>query len=220
MKKTKYLICGLIIGLLLTTGVFASNEQIQARFAEFKLSINGEQQTLNTKPLIHNGTSYLPVREVADLLGYDVDFDKNSNTIILDNQIPKTSQSENGAVNVGDEFALDNDTKIKVTSVEYQDEFDNSQSQDGEIFVVVYYDILTSLKPSDDYYWNPFSFVGGFTMSDGLRVKMSSPANTEKIKTDTASSSLVYTNVPIAENPTSIVFKSPNSNKLVEVKLK
>lgn len=85
MKKTKYLICGLIIGLLLTTGVFASNEQIQARFAEFKLSVNGEQQTLNTKPLIHNGTSYLPVREVADLLGYDVDFDDETKTIILNN---------------------------------------------------------------------------------------------------------------------------------------
>lgn len=219
MKKLKTFTAGLIVGLLLTTGAFASSEQIQARFADFKLSINGEQKTLQTKPLVHDGTSYLPVRDIGEVFGYKVDYDSKTKTITLDNTY-KPSKSENGAVNVGDEFALDNDTKIKVTSVEYQDEFDNSQSQDGEIFVVVYYDILTSLKPSDDYYWNPFSFVGGFTMSDGLRVKMSSPANTEKIKTDAASSSLVYTNVPIAENPTSIVFKSPNSNKLVEVKLK
>lgn len=219
MKKFKTFVIGLIVGLLLTTGVFASSEQIQAVFVDFKLSINGENFNLKSTPIVYNGTSYLPVRDIGEVLGYKVDYDSKTKTIILNNT-HQPSKSESTSVNVGDEFTLDNNTKIKVTSVEYQDAFDNSQSQDGEIFVIVYYDILTSLEPNDDYYWNPFSFVRGFTMTNDLRMKMGSPADTQKIKPNVVSSSLVYTNVPIVEKPSSVVFKSPDSNKLIEVKLK
>lgn len=219
MKKFKTFVIGLIVGLLLTTGVFASSEQIQAVFVDFKLSINGENFGLKSTPIVYNGTSYLPVRDIGEVLGYKVDYDSKTKTIIL-NDSYQSLKTESTTVSIGEEFDLDGNTKIKVTSVEYQDTFDYSESYEGEVFSVVYYDILTSLEPSNDYYWNPFSFVDGFTVGGKTRRSMSAPADVQRIKANVTSSSVVYTNVPIVEKPTSIIFKSPNSNKTVEVKLK
>src|SRR5690625_1627018 len=72
----KKLIAGLVVGLMIgvaSTSV-ASTDAVQAVFAKFAIEINGEQQQLETDPVVIKGTSYLPVREVAGLLGYDVGF--------------------------------------------------------------------------------------------------------------------------------------------------
>ena len=86
INNQKSLIMGIIIGLLITSFSFASSDQIQAVFTNFNLTINGQNVPLQTKPIVYNGTSYLPVREISNILGYDVDFNSNTQTIILDNQ--------------------------------------------------------------------------------------------------------------------------------------
>lgn len=84
IKNSKSFIMGLIVGLILTSAAFASSEYIQAKFTDFNLIINGKQQVLQTKPLVYNGTSYLPVREISNLLGYNVTYKSDTMTIILD----------------------------------------------------------------------------------------------------------------------------------------
>lgn len=93
MKKSKSFIMGLIVGLMLTSAVFASSEYIQAKFTDFNLIINGKQKVLQTKPLVYNGTSYLPVREISNLLGYDVTYKSDTRTIILDSAKNTNNQS-------------------------------------------------------------------------------------------------------------------------------
>lgn len=88
MKK---FIAGLIIGLMLTSTVsFAANQDISAVLTNFNFVVNGQAKTISTQPIAYNGTSYLPVRELSNLLGYEVTYNEVSRTIMLTNQ----SQSE------------------------------------------------------------------------------------------------------------------------------
>jgi hypothetical protein len=96
----KKLILGLVVGMLLgssTVAFAATNETVSAVFADFILKINGKEQKLDSQILVYNGTSYLPVRDVANLVGYDVTYKADSRTIEL-NQVtrnqPQTQQTQ------------------------------------------------------------------------------------------------------------------------------
>lgn len=83
MKK---IVIALALGMLLgsaVTAVAATNETVQAVFSKFAITVNGQPKELKTDPLVVDGTSYLPVREVANLVGYDVDYEDATRTIIL-----------------------------------------------------------------------------------------------------------------------------------------
>ena len=77
MKKvTAALALGLLIGS--ATTAIAATDVLQATVSIFKFVVNGEQQQLKNAPIVVNGSSYLPVREVAELLGADVGFDNGT----------------------------------------------------------------------------------------------------------------------------------------------
>lgn len=44
---------------------------------------NGSETTIKTKPIIHNGSTYLPIRPVAENLGYTVSYDSTTKTTTL-----------------------------------------------------------------------------------------------------------------------------------------
>lgn len=97
MKRT---IIALVLGMLIgssATALAANTETVQAVFAEFKIMINGQEKQLQTTPLVVEGTSYLPVREVANLLGAEVGYDESTRTISL-------SKEENDKMTAADEW--------------------------------------------------------------------------------------------------------------------
>lgn len=84
MKK---LVLGLVIGMLLGSmgaALAADSPAVQAMFEKFSLKIN-DKEPVEIQPLTYNGTTYLPVREAAKLLGYEVDYDKATRLIELTN---------------------------------------------------------------------------------------------------------------------------------------
>jgi hypothetical protein len=89
MRNFKSLIAGLIIGIMLMTAVFASTQTIEAFFNNIKISLDGKAVELTdasgnpVDPFIYNGTTYLPVRAVADALGMEVKFNETTNTVEL-----------------------------------------------------------------------------------------------------------------------------------------
>lgn len=100
MKK---FIAGLVIGLLIATaGVgFAAGETVQATFAKFNFVVNGEAKTLEADPLVYQGTTYLPVRVVSNLLGYDVTYKADSRTIeLVNNNTEKGDESVETAIDI------------------------------------------------------------------------------------------------------------------------
>jgi len=81
----KRLILGLVVGMLIgsTATAFADDaiEKVTATVAKFRFVVNGEERQLQTDPLVVYGTTYLPVREVANMLGYDVIYRADSRTV-------------------------------------------------------------------------------------------------------------------------------------------
>ncbi len=145
MKK---FIAGLVIGLLLATaGVgLAAGEIIQATFAKFNFVVNGEAKTLETDPLVYQGTTYLPVRVVSNLLGYDVTYKADSRTIeLVNNNTEKGDESVETAIDINlnewiplRTFAQQYTAAYEEYIMPLQDQLPSSDAEYGE------YEILTA----------------------------------------------------------------------------
>lgn len=92
MKK---LLIGFACGALFFSGVsYAASGKLTASIANYKLVINGKEKALKNKPVIINGTTYLPLRETSEAVGYNVAL-KNGQ-ILLDNGSAASNQSASG----------------------------------------------------------------------------------------------------------------------------
>ncbi len=91
-------VAGVMIGGITVVG---ANQAIQAmQNTEIKVSLNGQVQEFRDEttgekqyPITYNNRTYLPLRNVAQLAGLNVDYDSNSNTAIL-----TTNRDENKQV--------------------------------------------------------------------------------------------------------------------------
>lgn len=86
MKRT---IIGIVLGLILgsTITVFASESvlsKVEATIMDIKLSLNGDVIELENKPLVYNQRTYLPVREISELLELEVGWDQDNQMVTLD----------------------------------------------------------------------------------------------------------------------------------------
>ena len=84
-----FLTCALVMALISTA--FAAHSRTDTLyFRDIKLMVNGElvEVTDSTgakiEPFIINGTTYLPVGNVAKMVGYDVKWDGETSTVILE----------------------------------------------------------------------------------------------------------------------------------------
>lgn len=84
MKK---FFAGLIVGMVLATSltVYAST-RLTAEVVNFKYVVNGKSVTPNGISLVANGRSYLPVRALGEVMGYNVGYNDQTNTIFLDSK--------------------------------------------------------------------------------------------------------------------------------------
>jgi len=97
-EKLQGLIVGMLIGTTITGGiVFAKNgtEMIEVLYNNIKVykdNVLCELKDSNStviEPFIYNGTTYMPVRGAANLAGMDVDWDGNTKSVYLWDQIPR-----------------------------------------------------------------------------------------------------------------------------------
>ncbi len=103
MKKW---VIGFVMGVVLMFSIQVSaNNEIIAQLADFSFQVNGEQKQLQDQPLVFNGKSYLPVREVATLLDYDVDYEEAAKAIVL-TRIPATPVSQTVAADKYRDFGV------------------------------------------------------------------------------------------------------------------
>jgi len=87
VKKYTQIILAIVIGLSIgsTSSVFAEDigQKVEAQFAKFRFIVDGEEKILEADPLVYQGTTYLPVRVVANMLGKAVVYRADSRTIEL-----------------------------------------------------------------------------------------------------------------------------------------
>jgi hypothetical protein len=107
MKK---FISGTIFGLILALSMTAfANSEIIAKFTTFNFVVNGERVELESQPVVVNGSSYLPIREIATLLGHRVEYKFDTKTIELTSSTSNTELSGTGET---DESSYDNTSPV------------------------------------------------------------------------------------------------------------
>lgn len=80
----KRLILGLVIGLFIgsaVTAIASTNQTVQAIFKDVNFKVD-DQDPVELTFLLHQGASYLPVRKAGEVLGYEVDYQTDPETII------------------------------------------------------------------------------------------------------------------------------------------
>ena len=81
-KRIKDILIGFIIGSLLvtTTPVLANTilQQINVVLNSVNVEINGEK--LDSSSILYNGTTYLPLRKIAEAVGKDVEWEQSTMT--------------------------------------------------------------------------------------------------------------------------------------------
>ncbi len=86
-QKIQGLIAGILLGTLGTSGIAyarSGSEWIEAIYSDIKLYVNGAKiDTSENEPFIYNGSTYLPVRAVAEALGESVEWDGNTKSIYI-----------------------------------------------------------------------------------------------------------------------------------------
>lgn len=91
MKRCKHFLLGFLLGALIfgSISVFADSVTIQAFFNNIKVSVDGKAIELKdskgnkVEPFIHEGTTYLPVKAIAESLGMEVKYNETTNTVEL-----------------------------------------------------------------------------------------------------------------------------------------
>jgi hypothetical protein len=91
MKKALWLTTA--FSLAFTTGVLADDglQQVTAYLRpDFKLIVDGKAAILKDPPLIYEGDSYLPVRELGSLLGAGIEWQEGTKSIVVTKQANST----------------------------------------------------------------------------------------------------------------------------------
>lgn len=99
-QRLKDMVCGAVIAsMVLCSGTVAfakvANMDIPVSFSNIKIIVDGKQLSTSKEPFTYNGTTYLPVRAVAEAVGKDVTWDGTTKTVYLgekpQNTAPTTS---------------------------------------------------------------------------------------------------------------------------------
>jgi hypothetical protein len=132
----KLIVAGVVIGSAITSSVnvfaYDGTQDIQATFKNIKVYIDGAELTPkdasgNTlEPFIYNGSTYLPIRAVAEAVGKEVSYDANTNSVYLGDSNTVTKSQANGAYlepYAGDEYRFEDENMggVKYSNVLHLD---------------------------------------------------------------------------------------------------
>ena len=87
-KRTfRIIICISVIAILLMSTVFAAGvkKNIEVLFNSVNLTVNGNK--VNAETIVYNGTTYVPLRATADMLGKEVGWDQKTSTASINDKI-------------------------------------------------------------------------------------------------------------------------------------
>lgn len=96
MKKVSVFLLGTLVGgALMVGGVAGASTFLKATPYNVKLVVDGKEAKLSEKPLTINGRAYLPVRDTANALGFNVSEVTSSKIELKNNGTSATNNSTN-----------------------------------------------------------------------------------------------------------------------------
>lgn len=101
-KRTKFILCLAMILVLSSTLLAASRSvNIKVTYDNIKVVVGGQEVLMGKdsrgkqiEPFIYNGTTYLPVRAVAEALGQKVEWDGSTKTVFIGTGVINTGEIE------------------------------------------------------------------------------------------------------------------------------
>jgi hypothetical protein len=95
-KNLKERLKGVVIGAVLAVAVMATmpvfarvaQETITVNFNNIRIAVDGQIVQTELEPFIFDGRTFLPVRDVAEAMGYDVTWENATNTVHLTSRPP------------------------------------------------------------------------------------------------------------------------------------
>ncbi|NNG66143.1 stalk domain-containing protein [Caldanaerobacter subterraneus] len=123
MKKYKQLFVGIIIGAILFNLIpsFATTvKQYIAYESPYPMYVNGKEVKLDKPILNYDGSTYIPLRATADILGVPVDFDGKIIKVGKENNNTTTSTNSQNipTLKLGETYTLNN-IEITVNQILY-----------------------------------------------------------------------------------------------------
>lgn len=94
MKK---IICGMIIGMMLMSGMVFAAQKLTATKANYPILVNGVK--VNAEPVSINGKTYVPLKAIGQSLGVAVNWNKEKRQVEI-GQAPVVEQQ--GSINTGE----------------------------------------------------------------------------------------------------------------------
>jgi len=86
-ERIKGAVIGSVLTLVLVTviPIFSrvAQETITVNFNNIRIAVNGQHVQTELEPFIHQGRTFLPVRDVADAMGFDATWEDATNTVHL-----------------------------------------------------------------------------------------------------------------------------------------
>ncbi len=87
MKNFKNFVFGTVFGVTLTVssiGVSAKAKEFVLTQFDKNITVNGEAYKDNTLPILsYNNTTYVPLRAFSNMVGSSIDYDANTNTVVV-----------------------------------------------------------------------------------------------------------------------------------------
>lgn len=152
MMKKRFILIFTVLILVLGTVSFADNEQVTAILSKnISIVYNNEMREfydvtgMKVYPILHEGTTYLPVRAVSSMFGMNVEWDGENNKIYLSsgNYDPETCKTV-------DVFISGEDTNVspilnKSISIEYKEKVQTFTDVNGNVVYPLTYEGTTYL---------------------------------------------------------------------------
>jgi ribosomal protein S19 len=135
MKKTiKLIICIAVITILLISTVFAAEAKktIEVLMNTVNLTVNGKE--VNADTIVYNGTTYVPLRAAAEMLGKEVGWDQTTQTASLNDKAVTTIETPITTwkqVKIFEGNTINNTESFKITSDEWRIVWESKANDTG-----------------------------------------------------------------------------------------
>ncbi|MBT2764112.1 stalk domain-containing protein [Paenibacillus sp. ISL-20] len=226
VKTITTLALGMMIGS--TTIAAAAPGTIQAVLSKFTIIVDGQKQNLKSDPIIYKGTTYLPVREVAEMLNAELSsFDSKAKRIEL-TQTPTNPQVNSNQTNAPqtpltlklNETATRGDMTLKVNSVSYTNFIPSGPgstsgmiADKGNKFAVIEFEATLNEEPTNQFAWSALDFFDSATISGKKISSATSYDHTNLLKGETKTIQVTL-NLPENMDISSITFRDPSKNSI------
>ena len=161
MKKY---IKGLVLGVLITTILMSTavgasiKKTIEVAYNSVNLTVNGEKVVADN--ILYKGTTYVPLRAVAEALGKDVGWEQETKTASIND---KKVEGKKAGYGVDEWWEVKDQWKLKIDSVSFTDERNQFSDKYPEAVVVIKYSYenLGYEGRIQDLYINPDNVADG-----------------------------------------------------------